>query len=240
MILFDYGHTLACEPGWNSVRGEEALFQYIKRNNNNITPKQVSDFSQELFEKIGIVRKNGLEMHERQFQRFLYEYLGIEFTISLEEAERIFWTAATPGAMMPDADKMIDYVNKKGIRSAVISNIGWSGNALRERLDRLLPGNRFEFIIASSEYMFRKPDALIFKLALVKAGLGPQDVWFCGDNPQADIEGAANAGIFPVYYDNAMECDYRDKSKETAPECEHLYINEWSGLIDILESFNEP
>lgn len=29
MIIFDYGHTLCCEPGWDALRGERALFEYI-------------------------------------------------------------------------------------------------------------------------------------------------------------------------------------------------------------------
>ena len=29
IILFDYGHTLFYEPGFNFLRGEEALFEYV-------------------------------------------------------------------------------------------------------------------------------------------------------------------------------------------------------------------
>ena len=135
---------------------------------------------------------------------------------------------------MPNADKLLDYLHKKGIRTAVISNIGWSGDALRERLNRLLPNNKFEFVIASSDYLFRKPEKLLFELALRKAGLSADEVWYCGDNPQADVEGSSQVGIFPVWYDNSLECDYRDKPKETTPDCEHLHIQEWDEMIDIL------
>lgn len=105
------------ERKWSDIK-------YIKVNKNNLSPKQVNDFSQELFEKIGIVRELGLEIHERQFQRFLYEYLEIELSISLYEAEKIFWDNTSAGAIMPNADIMIDYINKREIRSGVISNIG--------------------------------------------------------------------------------------------------------------------
>lgn len=91
MILFDYGHTLLCEPGFNTLHGEEALFKYFKSNKNNLTPNQVNDFSGELLEKIGAVRSMGMELHEWQFQRLLYEYLEIELSITLPEAEEIFW-----------------------------------------------------------------------------------------------------------------------------------------------------
>lgn len=236
MILFDYGHTLLYEPGFDTLRGEEALFKYIISNKNNLTPKQANDFSQALFAEIGLVRETGLEMHERQFQRFLYEYLEIELSVSLPEAEKIFWDNTSAGAIMPNADRIIDYINANGIRSGVISNIGWSGTALEERLNRLLPRNTFEFVIASSEYMFRKPNVMLFELALKKAGLSCGDVWFCGDNIKADIEGSASAGIFPVWYeDETVENPWRGQYNQTLPECEHLHIHDWTELIDVLE-----
>lgn len=239
MIIFDYGNTLLCEPGFDFMRGEEALFKHIKSNKSNITPKQLYDFGQELFEKIGAVREIGMELHERQFQRFLYEYLEIEFSISFEEAEKILWDNTAIGAVMPNADKMIDYINAKGIRSGVISNIGFSGKALTDRINRLLPQNKFEFIIASSEYMLRKPNPMLFELALKKAGLNAADVWFCGDNVMADVEGSSAVGIFPVWYeDETMENPWREKNKGVTPQCEHLHIHDWNEFIEILEGLN--
>jgi len=236
MILFDYGHTLLCEPGFDFLHGEEALFQYIKSNKNNLTPKQVCDFSQELFERIGVVRELGFELHEWELQRFLYEYLGIELSISLPEAEKIFWYHVSTGAVMPNADRIIDYINSNGIRSGVISNISFSGAALTERINRLLPHNKFEFIIASSEYMFRKPNPMLFELALKKAGLNAGDVWFCGDNIKADVEGSAAVGIFPVWYeDETMENPSRKQGESAVPDCDHLHIHDWLELIDVLE-----
>lgn len=235
MILFDYGHTLCCEPGWDTLRGQKAVFEYVKINKSGASPEDIAEFSDSLFDGIRLAVKNGIEIHERQYQRVLYGYFGIELSISLEQAERVFWDAASPGGIMPQTDKMLDYINAQGIPCAVISNLSFSSDALRERIDRLLPNNRFEFLMTSSEYIFRKPNPLLFKLALQKVNLPAEEVWYCGDNPQADIDGAAGAGIFPVWYDNALECGYRDKSKEAAPGCAHLHIHEWSELIETLE-----
>jgi len=237
MIIFDYGHTLLYEPGFDFLRGEAALFQFIKCNVNGITPKQFHDFSKELIEKICLVRNVGMDFHEWQFLRFICEYLEIEFSISLPEAEKIIWDNASIGALMPNADKIIEYINANGIRSGVISNIGWSGSALTDRINRLLPQNSFEFIIASSEYMFRKPNSMLFKLALKKANLDSADVWFCGDNIKADVEGSAAVGIFPVWYENKeVEDPLSAQKKGEAPTCDHLHIHDWLELIELLES----
>ena len=237
MIMFDYGHTLMCEPDFDPLRGEKALLEYAKSNKNGLTAEQVCDFTQDLFEKIGVARNMGMEIHEWQFQRFVYEYLEIELSISIPEAEKVFWDHASTGSIMPYADKMIDFINANGIRSGVISNIAFSGAALADRINRLLPKNKFEFIIASSEYMFRKPNPMLFELALKKAGLSAEDAWFCGDNAKADIEGSSAVGIFPVWYeDETMEKTIwlLRQNHGIIPDCGHLHIHDWRELIEIL------
>ena len=89
--------------------------------------------------------------------------------------------------------------------------------------------------MTSSDYLVRKPNRILFDIALKKANLRAEEVWYCGDNPQADIEGAAQVGIYPVWYDNDTEKNYKDRSKIQIPKCEHLHIREWNEMIDVLE-----
>ena len=181
------------------------------------------------------VRKIGYDISGQVGDKVLYEYLGIEFSLTPLEMETVFWNGASMGAIMPDADKMLDYINKNGIRSAVVSNLLWSGAALTERLNRLLPNNQFEFVMTSSDYFVRKPNRILFDIALQKVGVSADEVWYCGDNPQADIEGAAQVGIYPVWYDNDTEKDYKNCNNEHLPQCEHLHIYQWDEMIDLLE-----
>ena len=239
MIVFDYGGTLLYEPDWDPRRGNEALFRHIKTNKNNLTPQELHDFSQRLFAQLSQVRSLGFEIHEWQFQRLLYEYLEIELALTPPEAEKVFWDHTSFGAPMPGAERMIDFINHQGIRSGVISNISFSGQTLAERINRLLPNNRFEFILASSEYGIRKPNRLLFDLAQKKAGLDPSTMWFCGDNQHADIAGAASANIFPVWYrDRSVDDPFMLKDTADEPTCARLDIFHWDEMIEILESLS--
>lgn len=236
MIIFDYGHTLLYEPDWDSVRGNAELLKYATKNPNNCTLEDVRRAAELIFgEHIENIRKIGYDIGGQVGDKVLYEYLGIEFSLTPLEMETVFWNGASMGAIMPETDTMLDYINKNGIRSAVISNLLWSGDALTERLNRLLPMNRFEFVMTSSDYILRKPDRILFDIALRKAGLRADEIWYCGDNPQADIEGASQAGMYPVWYDNDTEREYKDRSAEYAPKCEHLHIHEWHEMVDLLE-----
>lgn len=236
MILFDYGHTLLYEPGWDPVRGNAELLKYVTKNPNHYTLEDVRKGADLIFgQHIENVRKIGYDISGQAGNKVLYEYLGIEFSLTPLEMETVFWNGASMGAIMPDADKMLAYINKNGIRSAVISNLLWSGAALTERFNRLLPGNQFEFVMTSSDYFMRKPNRLLFDIALQKAGVSSDEVWYCGDNPKADIEGAAQAGIYPVWYDNDMGKDCKRRDEEGLPRCEHLHIYEWAEMVDLLE-----
>lgn len=84
--------------------------------------------------------------------------------------------------------------------------------------------------------MLRKPNPVIFELALHKAGLQANDVWFCGDNLYADVYGANTVGIFPVHYDNrSIENPWKHADNEIKPDFEYLHINSWLEMIDVLE-----
>ncbi len=236
MILFDYGHTLLYESGFDDERGYDALLAYSTRNEKSLTAKEIAVISNELFMDVGKrSRNNGVEIHDRMFQRLLFEYLELDFSLEQDEIDRVFWEHAAPGSPMPGIDQVISYMNEKGIRSGVISNISFAESTLADRINRLIVNNRFEFIMASSEYVYRKPHKILFEIAVKKARLKPDEVWFCGDHPEFDVMGAASAGIFPVWYQSELECPYR-KEVPQIPECEHLHICDWEELITVLKN----
>ena len=236
MIIFDYGHTLLYEPEFDFLRGEKEIYKHIVKNPRQLSVDEINKFGAELFQKYDVCRKQGFELHEWQTMRLKYEYLGIELDISYAEAEKILWNHVSWGACMPFVEEMLDCLKEKGIRSGVISNIGWSGNALTERINRLLPKNQFEFIIASSEYGIRKPDSMIFELALQKANLPPGNVWYCGDNVKADVYGARSAGIFPVFYeDETVENPFQGQNEGLQIDFDHIHIHSWVEMMNILD-----
>ena len=238
MIFFDYGHTLIYEAGFNGMDGAKAILKYARYNKHNLSYEDVSEFSTRLFNEIGLyARNNGIEIHQHMFQQMLYEYLDIDIDLTPLEMERIFWDHASPGKPMPHTLELLDYLNTHHIRTGVISNISFSGEALTERINRLLPNNKFEFIMASSEYVYRKPNPILFEIALKKANLIADKVWFCGDNPIADIQGAAATHIYPVWYENPLKCPYHTKDlKPSISESNYLHITDWTELIQLLEN----
>ena len=164
MILFDYGGTLIQDPIYKMTEGNSAIFPYITENPYNVTKEQFSDFVKQLFDEIRQLRGELIEIHEHHFLRYVLEYFGIKLSISIEEAEWIISTTLGDNIMTPDADKMLKTLTEKGIKTGIISNLCWSGNALERVMAELFPEHKFEFIMTSSEYIFRKPDRHLFDL----------------------------------------------------------------------------
>ena len=99
---------------------------------------------------------------------------------------------------------------------------------MESRINETIPANHFEFIIATSEYMFRKPNRRIFDLALEKANLQADEVWYIGDDYECDVVGARNAGIFPVWYLGALDMPYEEKE-------DVMKIRAWKELQEWME-----
>ena len=231
MILFDNGSTLTCEPDIDPLRAMRAVMPHITKNPMGLSAEELVAAEREVFREIRPVREAGFEMHEWMLVRLIYGRLGIEFDIDMAEFERIFWTGLSAGEITPHADELLDHLNGRGIRTGVISNIIFSGSALRERLDRLLPNNRFEFIIASSEYAVRKPGRSLFEIAAYKAGLDPREIWYCGNSVRKDVIGAHSAGMTPVLYEGVRR---KGEEPDAVADFPYLRISDWRELIELL------
>ena len=147
------------------------------------------------------------------------------YWVSLSEIDTVFWNAAAPGVPTEGIREFLRYLKNKGIRTGVISNICYAPSVVAEHINRLLPENTFEFIITSSNFIFRKPNKRIFDLALEKAELQPDEVWYIGDQYECDVKGSLNAGLQPVWYIGAIDLPYtEDKSILTVADWNELRL----------------
>ncbi len=167
MVLFDYGDTLAREPAPDFLRGWRAVFQYVRAKPEDVGPKEACELADSLWRRfsdsrsLSAARKGGWEIHEWQQLRAVSEALGLEFSVPLPEVETVLMDSSCESHPCRGTAEMLDFLQRQGIITGVISNIGWSGMALAHRLGGLFPGHPFAFILASSEYGVRKPDPLL-------------------------------------------------------------------------------
>jgi putative hydrolase of the HAD superfamily len=115
--------------------------------------------------------------------------------VTLEVASDI-WTHVrdTPKRMGPydDAKLTLERLRRLDLALGVISNMG-------SDLERLLDGMGLlpllDVIVSSGEAGVSKPHGAIFRLALAKAGVAPDEALHVGDGYDSDVVGSRKAGM---------------------------------------------
>ena len=100
--------------------------------------------------------------------------------------------------VFPDAYEALPALRARGLVIGAVSNWVWTLPELLHALDLV---REFTFITASARVGFEKPHRRIFEVALDEAGATPDQVIHVGDHLDADVAGAAGAGITPILID---------------------------------------
>jgi putative hydrolase of the HAD superfamily len=100
---------------------------------------------------------------------------------------------------MPGVALALPRLAKAGLALGCISNAVFSGRVLQSELDRHGLSDGLVFVLSSADLEIRKPDPRIFSAGLSKLRISASSAWFVGDSWSADIQGAAAAGLFPVW-----------------------------------------
>ncbi|MEU2687014.1 HAD-IA family hydrolase [Streptomyces hygroscopicus] len=94
----------------------------------------------------------------------------------------------------PDALPVLEALGAAGVRTGVLSNIGWDIRPVFQRTGVL---DQLDAVVLSCEVGLAKPDPAVFGVACERLGLPAGRVLFVGDDPVKD-GAAARAGL-PVY-----------------------------------------
>ena len=240
-ILFDYGMTLCTEPDADYEKGAAVLLSHAAANPQHITPPALqkaiwdvlADFGfagVELDRSADAIWAQKLEVHFLGVLRYVLERLGLVLDVDLWHAEMLYWDACSPGSPAPGAAEMLEYLDALSIPYGVVSNMWFTGATLERRIVSCLPHANFRFILASHDYAYRKPDRHFFEIALHKLGLSRGDVWFCGDNPVCDVEGAAGVGMRPFWLRLSDDFD-----RLTPPRVPYTRLTNWADFCRLLE-----
>ena len=240
MILFDYGQTLADESAFDARKGLEAVMQYAVSNPHGVTALDLREKQLAINEELGryIPGKPytpSIEVPTAGVFALLLDSFGVKLSISGKDLDLAYWDGAMPVTPVPGIAEFLEYLEKAGIRSGVISNISYCEEAVRERIARILPKNRFEFVLTSCRYLFRKPKKYMFETALELAGLPAEEIWYCGDRYEPDVLGPRTVGMMPVWYQGALKAPPREE--DLAEDV--LQVKSWDALRAILEEAAE-
>lgn len=207
-IVFDYGRTLVTEPDHDHVRGIRDLLDTVRAENGACpTAEEYLDAREELAACLHKVHAAGIDLPETKLMRLLFAKFGIRTDLPDVQLETVLWNGISMGRPTDGMAQVLRELTNRGITVAVVSNAEYSGQAMQLRLERLFPEVCFDAVITSSDYLFRKPNPLLFWGIAAKLDLAPNQIWFCGDDAYADIEGAVSVGMRGVLYRKFAKAD---------------------------------
>lgn len=196
---------------------------------NDVTAGKIRQITDELSEAGNKSKTQAdLEITRRQFDRNLFDRLGISIKLSDDELDRAFLRNYIEHIPEPGVFEMLDLLDKLGIKRGIVSNSTIGGRAFGEHIDELGLLERFQFLISSADYGFRKPHPQLFKTALAKLGTRPEETWFMGDTYEVDVKGAERVGMLGLWY-NPLFCE-ADDSRNV------MVIRGWKEFADDIAS----
>ena len=203
-VLFDMGGTLLDYPlpSWPvmAARGIEGLYAYLVRPESELAPPAAA-------------MPNPAEAHARRARpasdaplvhRAMMALRRVIRSLSGRTLPRMAEACTRPllahGRLFEDALPAVLALKERGYRLGLVSNTPWGTPEYlwSKQLDRFGLTECFEVRAFSSDIGFRKPDPRIFQAALGRLGVRPERAVFVGDDPAADIAGAARLAMRTV------------------------------------------
>ncbi len=159
----------------------------------------------------------------------VYQTLVTEFNIDrigwqelLADYESHFQFHCVP---FPFLVEMLDALKQQGYLLGIITN--GRGEFQKKAISGLGIQNYFDVILISEIEGMRKPQPEIFQKAMDRLRVTPENSFFVGDNPEADIEGAKNAKMHTIWKRN---------SHWFAPKGADATIDELSEILSIVNN----
>jgi putative hydrolase of the HAD superfamily len=142
----------------------------------------------------------------------------------METADHLLYDPNGPHfKLFDDALETLEALSGRGLRLGILSNWDYS----LHRVVRTLGIDRFFItVIASLEEGVEKPDPGLFRIALDRLGVRPEEAVHVGDDPLDDVSGAHACGMGAILLDRSL-----DRARQGAvPSLAHLTeALPWSG-----------
>jgi putative hydrolase of the HAD superfamily len=172
-----------------------------------------------------------LDCHGYVWKDKVYQDLVAEFKIAsitwealLNDYETQFQFHCVP---FPNLVAMLNTLQQQGYLLGIISN--GRGEFQTKAISGLGIQDYFDVMLISEIEGVRKPEPEIFQRAMTRLGVSAQNSIFVGDNPQADILGAKNAGMRTIWKRSSQWLEAKEADAT---------IDELNEIPSILQQFN--
>ncbi|HLF74694.1 MAG TPA: HAD family hydrolase [Anaerolineales bacterium] len=239
-VIFDLGGTLMYERGsWQSItaHADEALTTYLRGQGMELNLSSFPvEFRRRLRKYFSQRDKDLLETPYTFVLRDVLADKGYENVpdgIIRGALDRLFAITQTNWFLEDDTVPTLKKLEADGYRLGLISNAG-DDQDVQQLMRRFGIANFFDFVLTSAACSYRKPHPRIFELALSNWYFLPNEAVMVGDDLDADIRGAKNAGLYAVWI-NRRAGDRSSDQPPIRPDASLTTLSELPALLDLLQ-----
>lgn len=232
ILIFDYFETIVHNKSMDFNRGLKDLWE--KYYMDKCSFEEISKVGEELFEHLLKMHEQGLEYRfvKDELPEYAARYGGDIVTITPEE-EADFLMKCNEMEVLPSISEALATFEHMGIPMYVLSNSGFTADALSIALERLGIRKYFKKVWSSADFGKIKPNRDFFDMAITSAisdnpASTKEDIVFVGDMYETDVRGANVAGIDVIWLNYKNEPNRDNLSLHR--------INSTDELLDFVKS----
>lgn len=194
-VLFDLGNTLV--KLWIPETVYHRILTSFKINRSIEEIREALVKAQKDSERLKYEQLFGKIPYEEYWNKrdgLLLRHLGLPPDRKLLRKIQTRWFDYAECPLFPDVNPVLSKLRERGLKMGIIST------AYEQDIDAItqktgLQKDLFQVIVGADTLKKTKPDPEVFKYALTKLKVKPQETLFVGDEIDADYRGAENAGI---------------------------------------------
>ena len=240
-ILFDFGGTLMYgHRNWTPIvaKADDELTNYLRSQGMNISINTFStEFRRRLDEYFKQREKDLLETTYTFVLRELLRdkgYDDVPSDVLRGALDALFKITQENWTLEEDAVPTLELLKENGYNLGIVSNAGDDTD-----VQKLAQGfgitKYFDFILTSAACSYRKPHPRIFELALSNWYCLPEEAVMVGDNLDADIRGAAEAGLYCIWISRHADSNM-EKQAQVKPDASISTLSELPATLDQLQT----
>lgn len=209
ILIFDYFETIVHNRFMDFNRGLKVMWE--KYYKEKCSFEEMVAYGEELFGHMQEIHKQGLEYAfiKDELPKYAEKFGGDTIQMSVEE-EAAFLMKCNEMESMSCIPEALAAFEKMNIPMYVLSNSGFTAEALSIALEKLGLRKYFKSIWSSADYGKIKPSRDFFEMA-IEAVLADnptekrEDIVFVGDTYASDVKGANDAGIKVIWINHKGE-----------------------------------
>lgn len=226
ILIFDYFETIMHNKSMDFNRGLKALWE--KYYKDKCSFEEITVYGEELFQHMLEVHNQGLEYAfvKEELPKYAEKYGGDTIMMTVEE-EADFLMKCNEMENMSCIPEALTEFDKMGIPMYVLSNSGFTAEALSIALEKLGIRKYFKKIWSSADYGKIKPNREFFEMAIDYVLLDNpaekrENIVFVGDTYNTDVKGANDAGIDVIWINHKGERNIDNLSVHSISDASEL------------------